>query len=261
MKLTHQLVAYWQFLVQSTNQHGVHSPFVFKWITRCLYDKQKPNDYALLDAYAAKLASDSSQLAVSDFGAGSRVFQSNLRRVNQMAKHAGSTRKRAQLLYRCAKYFSPDVILELGTSLGKGTQALALGAPQAKVHSVEGCLAIANYTRSQLAHLPNINIVNATFDTYFQEVFSSETLEKSSLVFIDGHHQGDALLRYAKALLPYVNEDTVWILDDIHWSKDMEAAWEEIKSWEKVPVTVDTFRWGFVFFRYGQAEEHFVVRP
>jgi hypothetical protein len=40
--------------------------------------------------------------------------------------------------------------------------------------------------------------------------------------------------------------------------KWMEA-WEMIKT-SKVTVTIDTFQWGFVFFRYEQPKEHFIIR-
>jgi hypothetical protein len=40
----------------------------------------------------------------------------------------------------------------------------------------------------------------------------------------------------------------------------MEKAWEEIKNHPKVTVTIDTFQWGIVFFRYEQLKEHFVIR-
>ena len=33
--------AYLKFLIKSTNQHGVHSPFVFDYLTKCLYKKPK----------------------------------------------------------------------------------------------------------------------------------------------------------------------------------------------------------------------------
>ena len=53
---------------------------------------------------------------------------------------------------------------------------------------------------------------------------------------------------------------SVWIFDDIHWSKDMEEAWEIIKNHPQVTVTIDTFQWGIVFFRKEQEKEHFVIR-
>jgi hypothetical protein len=40
----------------------------------------------------------------------------------------------------------------------------------------------------------------------------------------------------------------------------MTKAWELIKNHESVTVTIDTFKWGFVFLRKEQAKEHFVIR-
>ncbi|MEO9513831.1 MAG: hypothetical protein ABJN84_13060 [Flavobacteriaceae bacterium] len=35
-----KLINYLKFLLKSTNQHGVHSPFVFSYVTKCIYSKQ-----------------------------------------------------------------------------------------------------------------------------------------------------------------------------------------------------------------------------
>lgn len=41
-------ISYLKFLIKSTNQHGVHSPFIYNFVTRCLYNKQlvKPREFA-----------------------------------------------------------------------------------------------------------------------------------------------------------------------------------------------------------------------
>lgn len=41
MGLTIKMLDYFKFLLKSTNRHGVHSPFVFKYLTECLYKKPK----------------------------------------------------------------------------------------------------------------------------------------------------------------------------------------------------------------------------
>jgi len=48
--------------------------------------------------------------------------------------------------------------------------------------------------------------------------------------------------------------------DDIHWSKEMEEAWEEIKAHPKVLITIDLFFVGLVFFRTNQPKQHFKLR-
>ncbi len=37
--------SYLNFLIKSTNQHGVHSPFVYNLVTKCFYNKQKRASY------------------------------------------------------------------------------------------------------------------------------------------------------------------------------------------------------------------------
>ncbi|MFC4094325.1 hypothetical protein [Euzebyella saccharophila] len=37
----YQFLQFCQFLYKSSNEHGVHSPFVFTYVTKCLYSKSK----------------------------------------------------------------------------------------------------------------------------------------------------------------------------------------------------------------------------
>ena len=39
--------SYWKFLLKSTNQHGVHSPFVYQLVTNCFYNTNKINTTSL----------------------------------------------------------------------------------------------------------------------------------------------------------------------------------------------------------------------
>ena len=65
---------------------------------------------------------------------------------------------------------------------------------------------------------------------------------------------------YFHACLPLAHENTLFVFDDIRWSKEMEQAWDEIKRHPQVTITVDLFFMGLVFFRQGQAKQDFVVR-
>ena len=85
-------------------------------------------------------------------------------------------------------------------------------------------------------------------------------LKNYNLIYFDGNHSKEATLAYFEQLLPTINNETLWIFDDIHWSSAMEEAWEQIKEHPKVRVTIDTFQWGLVFFREEQAKEHFTIR-
>nr|WP_279573980.1 class I SAM-dependent methyltransferase [Flavobacterium covae] len=253
--------SYFTFLKNSTNQHGVHSPFVFNLVTKCFYDKTSYPEYKILNEYRNTLLQNHETIQVTDFGAGSRVFKSNTRKISAIAKNAGISKKRAELLFRIVRYFQPDSILEIGTSLGLATSALALGNPKAKITSLEGCSNTITIAKNQLQKF-NINTVesiNSEFSTFLKQIppLGARGLE---FVYFDGNHSKKATLDYFELLLPTITNESVWIFDDIHWSKDMEEAWAEIKNHPKVTVTIDTFQWGFVFFRREQQKEHFIIR-
>ena len=199
-------------------------------------------------------------IEVTDFGVGSRVFKSNKRQIFKIAKTAGISSKRAELLFRIVNYFQPESILEIGTSLGLATLALALGNKNTKIISLEGCSNTLNQCQLQFQ---KFNFNNVEFEsTEFYEYLSSENLKSNvlNLIYFDGNHSKSATLEYFELLLPTVSNDSIWIFDDIHWSQEMESAWEIIKNHPKVTVTIDTFQWGIVFFRTGQEKEHFVIR-
>lgn len=255
-----QIKSYLKFLWNSKNEHGVHSPFVFSLLTKCFYDKKDKPEYLILKNYRKLLLENKNFIEVTDFGAGSKVFKSNKRKISKIAKTAGISKKRAELLFRVTHYFQPKHILEIGTSLGLATSALALGNPKAKITTLEGCPETANQCQLQMQkfNLNNVENIISEFELYLNNL-KPETLN-FELIYFDGNHSKKATLTYFELLLPTIHNDSVWIFDDIHWSSGMEEAWEIIKEHPKVTVTIDTFQWGFVFFRREQEKEHFVIR-
>ena len=255
-----QIKSYIKFLWNSKNEHGVHSPFVFDLITNCFYDSKKFSEYSILKNYRKSLLQNKNTIEVTDFGAGSRVFKSNTRAINQIARNAGISKKRAELLFRITNYFQPESILEIGTSLGLATSALSLGNVKSKITTLEGCPNTLHVAQKQFEEFGfnNITSINTEFSCYLKNY--QIAIINYQLIYFDGNHSKQATLDYFELLLPTTTNETVWIFDDIHWSKGMEAAWEIIKSHPNVTVSIDTFQWGLVFFRTEQPKEHFVIR-
>ncbi len=252
--------SYLKFILKSTNQHGVHSPFVYNLTTKCFYNKKNTSKKKTLKRYRNTLLITKNKIKITDFGAGSsKVFKNNLRAINEIAKYARINAKRAHLLSRITHYFKPNTILELGTSLGIGTSALHIGNPFAKITTLEGCKNTAEIAKTQFEKFSfkNIEVITGEFTKTLQTLKFKNSLD---MVYFDGNHQKEATLNYFHHCLQFINNETFFIFDDIHWSKEMEGAWEEIKKHSKVKVTIDTFQWGIVFFRKEQEKEHFIIR-
>jgi predicted O-methyltransferase YrrM len=263
--MLYQIQAYLSFLLRSTNEHGVHSPFVYDLVTRCFYDTSKYPEYTILKKYRRKLYESDAVIEVTDFGAGSRVFSSNRRKIAAIAKNAGIPEKRQRLLFRLSRYLKPASVLELGTSLGLATTALALGSPSAEITTIERChrTAAAAGRGFKDFELDNVDIQIKSFEEFFKQT-GNKTFD---LVYIDGHHSKESTLQLFENLLPHRNDRSVFIFDDIYWSRGMTEAWKEIVKHPEVTVSIDCFYWGIITFRpafekatHAQQKQHFSIR-
>ena len=237
----------------------MHSPFVFNLLTQCIYDKKDISGFQAVKNYRLELLKNQQYIEVTDFGAGSKIFNSNKRKIAAIAKHVGISQKRAKFLLKLTTYFNFNQVLEIGTSLGIATCAISKGNEKSSITTLEGCPATAGIAKQMFDkyQLNNISIIIGDFqETYFEGI-SKRTYD---MIYFDGNHTKEATLSYFNAYLSSIHNNSVLIFDDIHWSKEMEEAWEEIKNNKEVTVTIDTYQWGIVFFRKEQQKEHFTIR-
>ncbi|RXK62412.1 class I SAM-dependent methyltransferase [Lacibacter luteus] len=253
---------HYYFTAANGKGHGVHSPFVFDLITKVLNDTTNHPAYTEVEEQRRLLLQNETVLTVEDFGAGSTKGLTKQRVVKQIAATSLKPKKYAQLLFRLVNYFQPKQILELGTSLGITTAYLAKANTNAVVTTMEGSAAIAAVAQEQFdaLQLKNVNADTGNFDETLPELISKPE-SAFDFVFIDGNHRKEPTLRYFEQLLAKAINDTVFVFDDIHWSAEMEEAWEELKQHPQVTLTIDLFFIGLVFLRKEQKErEHFVIR-
>ncbi len=252
-----QVKSYIQFLWRSKNQHAVHSPFVYKLLTKAMYKSAPIETQIQLKAARKYFLKQYATIKVSDFGAGSRVFKSKERGVNKIAKYAGMPYKRQLLMTQLTAYFKPKSVLELGTSVGLGTAAMHLGFPAGQITTVERCPATLAQAKKffKTFNWETITIQNCLFTDYLKSCDAT-----FDFIYLDGGHTKDFTLATFKQLLPLVHNDSIIVFDDIYWSSQMHEAWLEICEHPKVTVSIDSFHWGWVFFRQEQPKQHFVLR-
>jgi len=254
---------YLQYYITASNGkgHGIHSPFVFEFITKVLNDDRHFYAYESIENLRKSLLLDERKLTIEDFGAGSRLKQKNVRMVKDIARSSLKPKKFGQLLFRVVDQYSPATILELGTSLGVTTAYLASAKKTSAVVTMEGSKEIAGVAKNNFSklNLSNIELVEGNFDETLHAAI--EKTGKIDLAFIDGNHRYEPTVRYFRQMLPAVHEYSILIFDDIHWSKEMEQAWEEIKQDPMVMLSIDLFFIGLVFFRKeNKAKQHFAIR-
>jgi len=255
----HLLKDYIKFLWTAGNLHNLHSPFMYHLATKCLYDHHSYPEYQILKEYKKILVKDNKLINVQDYGAGSRVFKTQKRRIKDIAQIAGSSSADMKRLFRLVNYFQPKQVLELGTSLGKATLAMALANPKADIISVEGDKSLSEYTQKRLQEfqIKNVRIVNKEFNKFFGENNAVDV--KWDLIYMDGNHRLAPTLQYFDWLQSHLHNDSVVIVDDIYWSDEMKQAWNTLKQHPKVQQSIDTFFFGLLFFRKEQYPQHFKI--
>ena len=94
MNLFSKIFNYFNYLVRAKTAHGVHSPFVYKFVTELLETKNEAYyQFKELDTIRRELLQNTTQLEITDFGAGSAVFKGNTRKISDIAKHGISQKK------------------------------------------------------------------------------------------------------------------------------------------------------------------------
>jgi len=240
--------------------HGIHSPFVFDLVSRVFRNKIDHDIVSNIEKVRKRLISDRRSIIVKDLGAGSEKLKTQLRKVSDITRYSPVTKKYGVLLSNLAAEFGKPFIIEFGTSFGISTMYMASACPDAVIFTMEGCPATAEmaYQSFEETGLNNIKVFIGSFDEILPEIANSAV--KPGLVFIDGNHRKEPVLNYFNRIAEISDNKTVIIIDDIYYSKEMEEAWNEIKRYEKVSVTVDILRMGIVFFRAGIKHNSYIIR-
>ncbi len=239
---------------RSGTRYSVHSPFVYDLITKAL-KPQIPAEHTRIIKNIEREISQLPPFMSTDLGTGSN------RELNGKALLKMSINDRyGSMLYGISRHFSPENILELGTSAGLSAAWAALGNQHTKLTTVEGCPEKAAIAKDLFNRhgLKNVQIINQDAAEYINLLKSKN--QKVQLIFIDAGHSYESTKAYYNSLLPLCTENSVMIFDDIYWSLGMTEAWNEITADEKLSLSVATMRLGMVFFRKGIEKQNFRLR-
>lgn len=244
---------YIKYFLISKGRHAFHSPFVYDFKDKCLKQKINKTFLELHRNQKEALKKDTSSFEMNDFGAGSHTL-GKVRRVNEVYRSAATKGIFLEVLAKMTNYYKPKKVLELGTSLGVGTLALSYGSEQ--VITVDACEVTQSFAQK---YFPKTSTEVQFVTDNFSHFIENDTAVYD-LIFVDGHHDGKALKMYLKLLEKNSHDETIFILDDIRWSKSMLRAWKEIIQDTNYHLSMDLFKFGVVLKRHHQQKQHFVVR-
>ena len=246
-----------KFIFKSIGRKTFLSPMASKLVINCLHSKTDMKKRKF-NRIRKKLLSDTNCITVTDYGKGSKLFKNNVRQISRIARYAGIRKRKGKLLIRLMNYLKPENILEIGTSVGLGTACLALGGNNSNIITLEGCPETMNVAENLFKEfkLKNIKTDVGRFEDTLSDIICKK---KFDFIYFDGNHSKKPTIQYFEQCLSTVDDGTLFLFDDIHWSREMEEAWEYIKTHELVSGTLDLFGWGLVFFESQYIKEHHCI--
>ena len=295
MSKIHQIGAFIRHFLTAWNTSGeaIHSPYLFRLVRFVLRDENAYYCFRDIERRREFLLACEDSLDVVDYGsAGSPEGLHVQRRVCDIAKNHLERARVGQVLFRIVNFLHeeekrPLNILELGTSLGITTAYLASPDSRNKVVTMEGSEAVLRVAQGvwKMLKLENIEWIQGNIDDTLYNIYSVQNSdirvqmsefrcqssdvrvqsseakgERIDLAYVDANHTYEATMRYADFLLNRLTEKGILVLDDIHYSEQMERAWSELKADPRVTTSMDLYHVGLLFVDTHYLKRHYRIR-
>jgi predicted O-methyltransferase YrrM len=239
-----QLRTYFQYWLEAVEAYSLHSPFFYDFYKNII--KVSPLYIDQIESCRAELLSQHQSINITAIGATS-VLDTPRPSVSSIARTSLSTRKFSSLYLRINNFINAKVIVELGTSLGVNTMYLAQ-KPDARVYTFEGNEEVASIAIKLFKerNMDNIQVIQGNIDHTLRPTL--DKLDKVDFAFIDANHRLVPTLSYFNTILGKVHTKSVVVIDDIHYSAEMQQAWNAIRKDPLVYGSMDLYRCGILFF-------------
>jgi predicted O-methyltransferase YrrM len=249
-------ITYW---LDAVDEHSLHSPFLFNFYTNVLKKNATDSLADPLNLVRQNYEQDGRSVSITDFGAGSVTLKTPERKISDIARLSATPEKYSKLYSRIIKQHGCKQIVELGTSLGITTTYLAGANNDVEVVTFEGSPELAMIARSlfQDRGLTNIKVIEGNIDNTLLPYVSA--VKRVDFVLMDANHRYDATLKYFEWLLMKVHDLSIIVMDDIHYSSEMEEAWHQVQTHERVFTTIDLYRCGLIFFNPSLTRQNVVL--
>jgi predicted O-methyltransferase YrrM len=254
-----QFKTYFTYWLDQVSEHSLHSPFLFDFYTKVLHGKNDRSQFQHIESKRAHYLTDKTSLTLNDPGAGSIAIKTSTRQISDIARTSLSPEKYSLLYTRIIRHFNCRKILELGTSLGINTLYLA-SSPGSSVTTFEGSPAITSVAQNTFDSLgaKNIKLIEGNINTTLHTYLSNA--DAVDFAFLDANHRYAPTLKYFETIIQKIHTGSILVLDDIHYSKEMENAWNTVRQHPLVYASIDLYRCGILFFDPSLNKQHVVLQ-
>ncbi|MGY6744178.1 MAG: O-methyltransferase [Cecembia sp.] len=247
-------VLYW---LRKEDRYSLQSPFVANLYKDLLaYIRDNNSGDRDIETWRKNLLKDKEIIHIEDFGAGSKKLKKDPSRSTQAVTRYSTSNKKFSLLYQFFCLQSPsNTVIELGTCVGLNSLYLSK-VTKSKLYTFEGSKGLIKKAKEGPGS-EKIEYIEGDIGETLPEVLRQ--LGHIDFILMDANHTYEGTRSYFNLIFPYLHEQSVVAIGDIHWSPEMEKAWEEISQIADVSLSMDFFECGILYFRKGLSKNHYTL--
>lgn len=240
----HQLLRFPAYYWRARTAFSMHSPILYAFCGQVLDDGRQFYAFEEIEAWRAALLSDDRTLDILDLGSGGRHQPVQQRAIRSVAEQSVSPPWKGRMLFRTMCWWKPDLIVELGTSLGISTAYLAMARSTTPVVTIDGAEQLHEIARKGWKDLDIRNITTIT--SSFSEALVQLPWRNSQrpAIYLDGDHDPTRVLALLEEIRLFANQPFLVIIDDIRWSSAMWTGWNQWQARFPYGAWVDLFQMG-----------------
>lgn len=225
---------YLQYLIRSKHRKGfgVHSPFMFYFITKVIEEKLPFYRFAQLRSLRRILAKSTKEVSG--------------KRMSAWVKEEMSEAY-LQMLFRFVHALKPNTMVEMGTSIGLTSAYLATPNTKARL------LTVGNDAELMKLAAMNLQKVGADHVQLFESGWNEaknvwREVDCCDFLFFSSKFPAEYVRDVWDQGASKMTDAAVVVMADIYRDKERMDVWQELQKCEKVRVCLDLHHYGLLFF-------------
>jgi hypothetical protein len=249
------ILDYFIYLVQSTNRHGVHSPFVYHFVDRVLYGKTTCEYEAAAEMGRKRMIQSNRKLTLNKKSIS--LSQFSLDRI--------PSSKYNRLMFRWVQDQQiGGHIVEIGSSLGVTPLYLQRG-PSPTVRwfifdKNQDLLPISDYNLKKYGFNEEASLNTYTEIDGVIEQLEASNVQQIDMLIIHEALESDSFWKLADWAIPKLGDRGCIVMSTLRLSQDQLFLWKQLQNQQSITVGIDLFAMGMAFARPNQVKENFLLR-
>jgi predicted O-methyltransferase YrrM len=254
-----QLLSRGKFMLDAAYNKKINNNYLRSFVDNIILNNSINPEFDIIEKEREHLRTKGGLLEVTDFSSkkkGRKPYITEVRKISDIVKNESCKPKVASLLFTIIQHTNSTHILELGTSFGISTAYMSFANPKAYITSIEGCYGLSDMA-SQLfkkLKLDNILIENGNIDFLLPGIVSN--INKLDLVFFDIFRNKSTLIQYFDTCTSLIHENSIFVINNIHESKEMKEGWNTIINKPNVRGSIELYECGIIFFKDSLNGDH-----